>query len=249
MRPGALPPVLYEDAAVIAFDKPSGLAVAPDRWRKDMPYLMRLVHERLSPDCGNAHRLDRETSGAVLCAKTPEALRFLSRAFQQRQVEKVYLALTRSAPTDDRGTISAPLAHDRRRPGRMVVWTEGRAPSRPVKDALTEWEVAERFASGWALLRLHPRTGRTHQLRVHLAHIGCPVAGDALYGDARGLFLSKIKRGYRRKPEAERPLLGRLALHALSLGFLHPTSGEWTVVTAPEPKDFALALKYLRRGR
>ena len=114
------------------------------------------------------------------------------------------------------------------------------------KPALTRWEVAERFR-GYALLRAWPETGRTHQIRVHLSHLGCPLVGDALYGSGAPLLLSKLKAGYRAGKRSERPLIERTALHAVKLRFKDPSGEEPTTVESPLPKDFRVALKQLRK--
>jgi RluA family pseudouridine synthase len=239
--PVPVPPVIYEDDDLLAFDKPSGLLVAPDHWDKDREYLMRLVHQHWSPAVANAHRLDRDTSGVLLCAKTPESLRRLCEAFDEHRVAKTYLALTRSGPREDRQVVAAAIAPDPRRGGRMRIDPAG-------KPAETDVEVLERYAAGrFALVRAMPRTGRTHQVRVHLAHLGCPIVGDGLYGGGGGLLLSEFKPHYKRKPGPERPLIARLALHAQSLTLDHPTTGQPITITADLPKDFTLALKHLRR--
>jgi RluA family pseudouridine synthase len=238
-----LPPAIYEDDDLLAFDKPSGLLVAPDHWDKGLEYLMRLVHEHWSPAVANAHRLDRDTSGVLLCAKTPEALRRVCEAFDEHRVAKTYLALTRSVPPEGRQVVAAAIAADPRRGGRMRIDPAGGKP------AETDVEVLERFAGGrFALVRAMPRSGRTHQVRVHLASLGCPIVGDGLYAGGGGLLLSEIKANYKRKPGGvERPLIARLALHAQSLTLAHPTTGQPLTITADLPADFALALKHLRR--
>jgi 23S rRNA-/tRNA-specific pseudouridylate synthase len=124
-----LPTILYEDDALIAFDKPSGLLTAPDRWDKRLPCLTGLVHELLSPEYQNAHRLDRDASGVLLCAKTPEALASLREQFDSQLIRKVYLALVCPGPRQPRGEIASALAPDARRPGRMRVNADGK-PSR-----------------------------------------------------------------------------------------------------------------------
>lgn len=234
------PPVVYEDEHLIAFAKPSGLAVVPDRWDRDRVHLMALVHAALSPDIFNAHRLDRDTSGVLLCARTPATLRALTSLFEQRAVEKTYLALVRPAPVADEGEITAPLAPDPRRPGRMRIAAGG-------KESATAWSVRERWRGGWALLEARPLTGRTHQVRVHLAHVGSPVVADPVYGDGRPLLLSSFKRGYRPGREPERPLLARLGLHAARLALAHPITGERLEIAAPLPADLSAALAQLRR--
>jgi len=235
-----LPAVLYEDDHLLALDKPSGLLIAPDRWDKDLPNLMQVVHERLDPEYANAHRLDRDASGVVLLAKHAEALRDLRRQFDAHGVGKCYVALTRPAPIQSAGEISKPLAADPARLGRMRVSSKG-------KESITHYEVLENWNRRYALLRLIPLTGRTHQLRVHIAQLGCPILGDAFYGDGRGLLLSEFKPGYKHTGAVERPLIGRLALHAQSLTFRHPATGQELTIESPLPKDFQIALKNLRR--
>lgn len=223
-----LPPVLFEDDAVIAFDKPSGLLVAPDR-----------------RDTAIVHRLDADTSGLVLCAKTKPALDFLSGQFQSKTVAKVYHALIAGLPATDEFTVDLVLKEDEARPGRMcVVKKHGKA-------SVTEFTVLERFPQpagrpGFAWLECRPLTGRTHQIRVHLAASGTPVLNDPLYGDATQLLLSNLKRGYKGRTD-ERPLLARLALHASALTFTHPVTRARQTITAPLPKDLGVALKYLRK--
>jgi len=237
----ALPPVVYEDEAVLAFDKPSGLLVVADHWDQAAANLMALVHERLSAECFNVHRLDRQTSGVVVCGKTAGAVAALAKQFERNEVEKEYLALVRHAPKEDAGEIAAPILADKARPGRMVIHRRG-------KESVTAFEVAERFGGGLALLRVRPKTGRTHQIRVHLAScLACPIIGDSLYGDGRGLYLSEIKEDFKRGQGPERPLLGRLALHAARVTLRHPASGERLTIAAELPQDFAVTLKYLRR--
>ncbi len=241
-----LPPIVFEDDSLVAFDKPSGLLIAPDHWDKSAANLMALVHQWLSPDYFNVHRLDRDTSGLVLCAKTKPALDDLCRQFEGREVVKEYVALVRGAPKEPSGCIREPIAGDPHKPGRMIVVSHGLPRAARGKRCETEYETVERWRK-YSLLRCRPLTGRTHQIRVHLAWLGCPIVGDAFYGSTRGFFLSEIKRGYKQKAEPERPLMGRLALHARSLRFRHPVSGGTVTVETPLPKDFEVSLKYLRR--
>lgn len=230
---------LFEDDHLIAFDKPSGLLIAPDRFDKDAPNLMAWVHNTFGPGIFNVHRLDRDTSGVVLCAKTKPALDDLCLQFERGEVEKEYVALVRGSPLSAGGEINEPIAPDPNRPGRMKLLRGG-------KPALTYYTVEQSFRTV-SLLRLCPRTGRTHQLRVHLAHIGCPIVGDPWYGDGRPLLLSEIKRGYKPPREGERPLLDRLALHAARLSFRHPGTGERKAIDAPLPLEMETALKQLRK--
>jgi len=243
--PLPLPPVLYEDDALVAFDKPSGLLVAPDRRNKASANLMDLVHAARGPDTANVHRLDADTSGLVLCAKTKPALDFLSGQFQSKTVAKTYTALTVGIPRADEFTVDLVLKEDDAQPGRMcVVKKHGKA-------SVTEFSVREKFPQpagrpAFACLECRPLTGRTHQIRVHLAATGTPILNDPFYGDATQLLLSDLKRGYKGRAD-ERPLLARLALHAGTLTFTHPVSRARLTITAPLPKDFEVALKYLRK--
>lgn len=232
--------VLHEDDHLIAFAKPAGLLVVPDRWDHGRIDLMSLVHAQFSPSWYNVHRLDRDTSGVLLCAKTAAALRALSEQFESGQVEKRYLALVKPAPVTDSGTIDVPLAPESRRAGRMHASTRG-------KTAVTRFVVQERWRHGFALVEASPLTGRQHQVRVHLAHLGSPVVADPLYGDGRPLRLSELKAGYKGDRREERPLLARQALHAHRLTIIHPASAQPLAIAAPLPIDLAVALDSLRR--
>ncbi len=241
----ALPPVIFEDESLIAFDKPSGLLIAPDRWDKSRANLMDMVHEQMGHGVANVHRIDADTSGLVLCAKTKPALDFLSGQFQSKTVGKVYEALTVGLPVQDEFTVDFVLKEDDAKPGRMcVVKKHGKA-------SVTDFKVLARFAQpagrpGFAHLECRPQTGRTHQIRVHLAASGTPILSDPFYGNETQLLLSDLKRGYKGREE-ERPLIARLALHAAALTFKHPLTREPATLQAPRPQDFEVALKYLHK--
>jgi len=257
-RSMTLPPILFEDDAMLAFDKPSGLLVAPDRWDKLRENLMRCVHERLGANVANVHRLDAETSGIILCAKTKPALDFLSGQFQAKTVEKKYLAVAVVLPVERAMKVVAPvrdatgglpdefaielaLGEDERQPGRMRVFR-----GRGGKDSLTRFRVLERFGR-FVFLECQPLTGRTHQIRVHLAAAGAPILNDRFYGDPEiKLLLSELKRGYKGREE-EKPMIARLALHASELTLAHPVTREPVTLRAPLPHEFEVALKNLRK--
>jgi 23S rRNA pseudouridine1911/1915/1917 synthase len=263
-----LPPILFEDDTLIAFDKPSGLLVAPDRWDKSRANLMGMVHThpKYGHGVANVHRLDADTSGILLCAKSKPALDFLSGQFQSKTVQKKYHAVVAVLPAEramkvmapvrdaagllpDTFTVEVALGEDERQPGRMRVF-KGRGG----KDCVTEFRTLERFAAGrngiaagYAFVECRPLTGRTHQLRVHLAAAGAPILYDVFYGDRDvKLLLSDLKRGYKGRDE-EKPLIGRLALHASELTLKHPATREPFTLQSPLPQEFEVGLKYLRK--
>jgi 23S rRNA pseudouridine1911/1915/1917 synthase len=211
--------VLYEDPCVLAIHKPAGLVVHAGAGRSAGTLVNRLVHrfQSLSQVGGDlrpgiVHRLDKDTSGALLVARTDAAHRALAEQFAARTVEKTYLALVRGRMRDDAGRITKPVARD---PVRRTRMTCALAAGRT---ALTEYRVLRRFER-FTYLEVRIGTGRTHQIRVHLASLGHPVAGDRLYGGAR---------------QADAP---RLFLHAWRIGFDSPATGERVTVEAPLPPE------------
>jgi RluA family pseudouridine synthase len=243
-------PVLFEDDHLLALDKPSGLLTSPDRYDPLRPNLMKLLHAGISDakpwakERGltylmNAHRLDFETSGVILLAKSKPVLVQLANLFGAEKPVKRYVALVRGAPAEDRFETDAKLAPHPVKVGLI------RVDSKHGKKSRTIFTVLEKF-SGYTLLRCEPLTGRTHQIRVHLRHLGLPIVADELYG-GKPLLLSRLKPNYRLKPgKTERPLMSRVALHAEQLELLHPVTGQTVSITAPWPKDLKVAVKYLR---
>ena len=235
------PDILYQDDHLLVINKPAGVLTIPGRQGEVALREVLAEQLKIASELRLVHRLDRPTSGVLVLAKTIDAQRGLSRQFRRREVDKFYLALVRGVPDSPAGLIDVPLApHPRQRHLMTVLRTRGR-PSQ------TEWELVERFKR-FSLLRCKLLTGRQHQIRVHLNHIGLPLAVDEHYGGAEALCLSEFKRGYqtsRRGPE--RPLIDRLTLHAERLTFTHPATGEPFTSEAPLPKDFRATLNQLRK--
>ncbi len=237
------PELLHLDLDMLVVSKPSGLPTVPDGYDTDRPYLAAM----LEPTFGQlwvVHRLDRDTSGVVVLARNAEAHKSLSAQFQEHRVVKVYHALVMGHPTWQQRSLSAPLRVDADRQHRTIIDLEAGKP------ATTHFRLLEKFQSPRvqvALVEATPKHGRTHQIRVHLCALGMPVAADPLYGTGTPLMLSAIKRQYRPGEDDERPLIGRLALHALSITLTHPTTGKTHTFEAPYPKDLATALKQLRK--
>jgi RluA family pseudouridine synthase len=246
-------PILFEDAHLLALDKPAGLLVSPDRYDPGRPNLMKLLHRDLERQADwarerglhylmNAHRLDFSTSGVLLLAKDKPTLVALANQFGSEKPLKVYAALVRGASKESSFECDAMLAPHPLRPAFI------RVDPKNGKRARTAFTVREAF-DGYLLLECRPLTGRTHQIRAHLKHLKLPLVGDELYGGPP-LWLSTLKMAYRLKPgHSERPLIGRVALHAEQLTFHPPAADESESVRieAPWPKDLAVALKYLRR--
>jgi len=227
---------LFEDEHVLVVDKPAGLLSVPSapEIHDEDTALLRVQdyarHRRpRRPFVGRVHRLDRDTSGALAFALSPEARAGLIGAFRDHRIERRYLALVAGVPRADEGTVDAPLreAYVSGKRGVARAGEQGRP-------AVTRWRVLERFP-GAALLEVELHTGRQHQVRVHLAHVGLPVMGDEVYGS-----------GARRPAGSQAPR--RQLLHARILAFAHPVTGEPVRVTSPPPADFARALAALRRG-
>jgi len=243
--------ILWTSDDAVAVSKPAGLATIPGRGETDS-VLERLAGQLGLPDRGTAdprlrvvHRLDKETSGVLLFAKNIDAQRHLSHQFQNNTISKEYLALVTGRPPEKEGEIDAPLARHPSSPKQMAIVTHGGRPAR------TLWKIEETFRE-LTLLRVFPKTGKTHQIRVHLHSIGLPLAIDPLYhpippGRPTGIYLSRFKRSYSpTQGEEERPLIDRLTLHAEKLSFVD-RQGQTIGVECPLPKDFRAVLNQLRR--
>ena len=236
---------------MLALSKPARLLTSPDRYDPDRPNLMKLLHrdvERGAPWAKkrigltylmNAHRLDFETTGIILLAKTKPVLVALANQFGSEKPVKTYVALVRGSMHQDTFEIEAKIAPHPVKIGLM------RVDEKSGKRSRTEFTVRERF-KGYSILECRPLTGRTHQIRVHLQYLGLPILGDSTYGGPQ-LLLSTLKKDYHLKPKkVERPLISTLALHAEKLVLSHPVTGNEISIEAPWPKDLKVAAKYLR---
>ena len=234
------PAVIFEDESILVVSKPAGLLSVPDGYDPAVPHLPGV----LEPEFGRlwvVHRLDADTSGIILLARSESAHRRMNEQFEARQVEKVYHALVAGLPGWTEIRVNLPLKVDGDRRHRTLV------DPREGKPAATRLKVLERLRA-YALVEARPETGRTHQIRVHLASQGFPVTGDTLYGNGEGVYLSRAKTKYKSGRGEERPMVARLALHARSLTFIHPSTGSQMTIEAPYPKDFEAALHQLRKA-
>jgi 23S rRNA pseudouridine1911/1915/1917 synthase len=238
--------ILHDDADVVAVNKPAALAAIPGRGETDS-VLERLARQLGLPCTGKqdprlrvVHRIDKDTTGVMLFAKHVDAQRALSHQFQNNTVGKEYVALVVGKVAEDEGTIDAPLAPHPTQRDRMAVVKKGRP-------AITAWKVEQRLRR-FTVVRAFPKTGKTHQIRVHFLHLGHPLAIDPLYGSAEPIFLSQHKRHYRpTRGEEERPLISRLTLHAHKLSSTHP-NGTPLTLEAPILKDLRATIAQLAKA-
>jgi 23S rRNA pseudouridine1911/1915/1917 synthase len=239
LRPAAIPlEVIYEDDQLAVINKPAGLVVHPGAGNQHgtLQNALLALDPQLArvPRAGLVHRLDKDTSGLLLVARTPEVHGILVDLLAERAIEREYLALVHGAMTGG-GRVDAAIGRHRTDRLKMAVRSDGRA-------AVTHYRIERRFPAH-TLLRVRLETGRTHQIRVHLAHIGYPVVGDQAYG------------GRKRTPAGASPQLlaalagfRRQALHAARLALTHPVTGKPIVAEAPLPADFVSLLATLARG-
>jgi len=235
--------IVYEDEEVVVVNKPAGMVVHPAAGVRNGTLANALAFRFRNSEIGNSqsvrpgivHRLDRDTSGLIVVAKTARAHESLSDQFRARTVFKSYAALVHGATKEERGKIEQPLARDPRNRTRMGVVRGGRA-------ALTLWRVRRRF-DRFTLLDVEIKTGRTHQIRVHLAWLKYPVVGDETYGMGRDKTIADPR------VRAAIAAMGRQFLHAARLGFHHPRTGEWMSFDAPPPPELARLLEELESKR
>jgi 23S rRNA pseudouridine1911/1915/1917 synthase len=233
--------IIYQDDNLVAINKPPGLLTVPDRFDDQLLSLKKMLRDEFG-EIFVIHRLDRDTSGLILFAKNAETHRYYSGIFEDRKVEKTYVGMVHGIPPLESGTIDKPIAPHFTVKGKMMVYRKG-------KNSVTHYRVLEAFGL-YSLLEFRIETGRTHQIRVHMQDMGHPVVCDALYGTAEPVLLSRIKRHYKlsKLEEEERPMLNRLALHSMKLGWTDP-SGQKQSLEAELPKDISAVLQQLKKGK
>lgn len=229
--------VVFENDNFIAINKPSGLLSIPDRMGKEIS--LKQMLEAKFPKVYVVHRIDKDTSGLIVFAKNEATHKQLSQLFEGRSIEKYYVGLVYGNFMHPTGHIEAPITEHPAKNGKMIVHNKG-------KHSETEYEVLETFKQfSWVKFRIH--TGRTHQIRVHMQHIGHSIVCDELYGNPAPLFISAIKRNYKlsKHEDEERPVLPRLALHSYQLRF--ELNNEQFDLIAEVPKDMKATLSQLRK--
>jgi 23S rRNA pseudouridine955/2504/2580 synthase/23S rRNA pseudouridine1911/1915/1917 synthase len=230
--------IIFENDDFVVVNKPAGLLSIPDR-EGDEISLKRLLKDRYG-EIYTVHRLDKETSGIIVFAKNEATHKYLSQSFEERSVEKYYTGIVKGTLAEKQQTIDAPIAQNTVKKTLMIIHKRG-------KDSVTDYEVAEEFGK-FSLLHFRIHTGRTHQIRVHMQHVGHPIVCDKLYGDGTPLYLSSVKKNYNlsKNELEERPLLHRLGLHAHRIVF-KDAQGKNHQFEAELPKDLKAVLQQLRK--
>ena len=232
--------IIKETADFVILNKPAGLLTIPDRHDNQLNSLQGLLKKHYG-EIFTVHRLDKDTSGVILFAKNETAHKYYSQLFEGRNVKKFYKGLVNGQLSPETGSVDEGIMEHPTIKGRMVTNRKG-------KNALTDYQVLEAFGL-YSLVQLQIHTGRTHQIRVHMKHLGYPIAVDELYGTASPVYLSAIKKNYKlgKRMEEERPLLSRLGLHAWQLHF-KDQQGADHVIEAPLAKDIQAVVTQLRKN-
>lgn len=231
------PTIIFENSHFIAVNKPSGLLSIPDRLGQELS--LKDLLKNSYGEIYTVHRLDKDTSGIIVFAKDEETHKQLSQLFEGREVEKFYLGLVHGKLINESGSVDAAIMEHPGKTGKMVTHVKG-------KPSLTDYQVLESFRLySWLQFQIH--TGRTHQIRVHMQHLGHPIVCDELYGDPAPILLSTLKKKFKlsKDAEQERPLMSRLALHSYKLSFT--LNNERFDLEAELPKDLRAMLSQLRK--
>ncbi|MEO5998690.1 MAG: RluA family pseudouridine synthase [Chitinophagaceae bacterium] len=232
------PAIIFENEDFIAINKQAGMLSIPDRIQSQAS-LKDILREKYS-DIYTVHRLDKETSGVIVFAKHEVMHKYLSQQFENRETEKYYTGFVTGTLAEKQGTVDIPIIEHPVKKGLMITTAKG-------KDSVTDYEVLEEFGP-FSYTQFTIFTGRTHQIRVHMKHLGHPIACDELYGNGKHVLLSALKKNFKlsAKEEEERPILSRLGLHAGKL-VLKDLSGKKHELEAPLPKDMKALLQQLRK--
>jgi 23S rRNA pseudouridine1911/1915/1917 synthase len=232
--------VVFQNEDFVAVNKPSGLLTIPDREGKELS--LKSILKGQFGEIFTVHRLDRDTSGLVVFALNEAMHKHLSKQFEARETDKIYNGLVLGKPVNTEGVVNEPIAEHPTKKGLMTVWRKG-------KESVTEYKVLESFRL-YSWMQFKILTGRTHQIRVHMKHLGHPVACDPSYGDGKPILLSQLKTKFKlsQADEEERPLLNRLALHSFQLRF-KGIKGEQIELEAPLPKDLRATLNQLEKAK
>ena len=231
--------IIFEDENLIAINKPPLILTIPDRFDKAKDNLFSFLQNKF----GNifvVHRLDKETSGIILFAKNPEAQKKLNLQFEDRLIERKFLAIVVGSPKEMSGEINLPILESEKLKGIVEISNHG-------KKSVTQFNVLEKFRH-FALVEYSPKIGRMHQIRIHAAHTGNPIVADSLYGNSPEFNLSTIKKYYKQKKfENESPIIKRCALHGKSISFQSLNGNEKIELSAHLPRDFSALLKSLQK--
>jgi RluA family pseudouridine synthase len=231
-------PVIWNDEYILVINKPPGLLVIPDGYDPLAPHVKTLLSPQYGP-LWVVHRLDRYTSGVMVLARNADAHRNINIQFQERQVKKTYVVLVKGNPSWDSKFVDHPLRVNAGRKHRTVVDVEKGKPS------VTHLKILERFGS-YTLIEAAPETGRRHQIRVHLAAEGFPVACDSLYGNEVAIHPADICRDLAKASFPGEPLLKRPSLHARWIELIHPQTNQRVLFKAPYPDDLRQIIGELR---
>lgn len=231
---------IYEDDDLVIVNKPANLLSIADRFDNNQASARSLIQAELKMPIFVVHRLDKETSGLLTFAKHESSHRYLSQLFERHEIEKLYAGLVQGKVNVATARIELPIAEHPVVKGKMIVSKQG-------KLSVTDYRVVESWPL-YSLMQWQIHTGRTHQIRVHMAASGHPIVCDSLYGDGKAFLLSSIKPKFKlsKAEESERPLLNRLALHAYRLQFEGP-DGQLILAEAPIPKDLSACIAQLRK--
>jgi len=230
--------IVHDSESFVAISKPAGMLSIPDRQQKDKNNAQTILQNQYE-SIFTVHRLDKETSGIMLFAKSAEMHKALNQMFEERKIKKIYHALVEGVPIKTEGQINAAIAADPQQSGKMRIHPKG-------KESLTDYKIIRAY-KGFCLISARIHTGRTHQVRVHMKHLGHPIVADGLYGKRTELYISDIKAKAKvgKNKEEQRPLLSRTALHAFGLSFIHPFTNETIELEAAYPKDLRAVISQL----